>query len=845
MSTSETLVNHLPKLPELDRKDIEVIRGFLPGKLLGRTAALLSLALLVLSFTIGVDQAAKRLYAGWPPPPWLRFALLPGLALLAVAVQLLIEWRTERSRRALQRLAVRLGAEQSGYFRIGPYLDIAEDRARFDRADRAHEKVLSWIERSANVPLYLTGDSGSGKSSLLNASVLPALRERGWTVVEARAWQDPEAALGVAITQLRGSRQARHGEKPGLRDLIEAAAQRANKHLLLVLDQFEEFLILGKHEQKQQFANLLAELRAIPVKRLSLLLVLRSDYQALLEEVGLPPMRQGENFYQVGRFTLGAAGDFLKRSGLELQPAATDHLLTSAAELDETPGLVRPITLNVIGYVLAGGKATASSLDAGQLVRQYIEQTVGQPAIRNFAPRVLEQLITEQGTKCPRSEQELAGSTHLRRGEIRAVLNGLGSAALARPLDPRQGVWELSHDFIARAVARYLGRQRRDLLQQSAFYAAPALLTAMLMIGAGVIGWEHVKPDHTISQLNQLGLTVAKKAEGQTAEGTSQLTTESLVQAAPLLGRLIELRSLNLSTGDGGGIASIEPLKGLTALRVLDLSVTEVENLEPLKGLTSLQELQLYGTKVRSVEPLKGLTALQSLGLRSTKVKNIEPLEGLTALQELDLSETKVRSVQPLRGLTTLQWLSLRKTKVEDIEPLKGLTALQLLSLRETTVNTFEPLKNLKALQSLDLNGTRIGSLEPLQGLTTLQWLDVGGTEVGDLKPIPGLTAMQRLVLSGTKVENLEPLSGLAALQELDLSGTKVDNLEPLRGLAALQELDLSRTKVDNLKPLQDLAALRRLSLSGTVPEEELVRFNRYRQEKNLQPVEFHSALGE
>jgi hypothetical protein len=42
---------------------------------------------------------------------------------------------------------------------------------------------------------------------------------------------------------------------------------------------------------------------------------------------------------------------------------AIERLLTSAAELDETPGMVRPITLNVIGYVLASGKAVAPSLE--------------------------------------------------------------------------------------------------------------------------------------------------------------------------------------------------------------------------------------------------------------------------------------------------------------------------------------------------------------------------------------------------------------------------------------------------------------------------------------------------
>jgi len=36
----------LPKLPELDTEDIKAVRGFLPGKLLSRSAALLALGVL-------------------------------------------------------------------------------------------------------------------------------------------------------------------------------------------------------------------------------------------------------------------------------------------------------------------------------------------------------------------------------------------------------------------------------------------------------------------------------------------------------------------------------------------------------------------------------------------------------------------------------------------------------------------------------------------------------------------------------------------------------------------------------------------------------------------------------
>ena len=55
---------------------------------------------------------------------------------------------------------------------------------------------------------------------------------------------------------------------------------------------------------------------------------------------------------------------------------------------------------------------------------------------------MLEQMVAEQGTKQPRSEQDLAKKTELQPAEVRAVLNGLLDAGLVRPLDRASGVWE-------------------------------------------------------------------------------------------------------------------------------------------------------------------------------------------------------------------------------------------------------------------------------------------------------------------------------------------------------------------------------------------------------------------
>ena len=345
MDGTETAGLQLPRLPQLDRRDIEAVRNFLPGKVLGRTAALLSLLLLVLGLAGSVDwMLEQRLGIHLQTMPWLRATVLGGVPLLVVATQVMLEWQAERQRRRLQALAIEPSRVPFGYFRIGPYF--AADRERFDRADEAQWKVLNWIRYAGGVPLYLTGDSGCGKSSLLNACVIPILREAGWTVVEARAWQDPVAALRQALRHISGVA----AEQPhSLRTAMEAATAAVGGNLLVVMDQFEEFVVLSTDEARAGLVTLFDDLRADPIAGLRVLVVLRSDYEALIEECGLPRLRQSDNHVFVGRFTLTASRSFMGRSSLGLTNEQLMQLLATAAALDETPGLVRPITLNVLG----------------------------------------------------------------------------------------------------------------------------------------------------------------------------------------------------------------------------------------------------------------------------------------------------------------------------------------------------------------------------------------------------------------------------------------------------------------------------------------------------------------
>jgi hypothetical protein len=59
----------------------------------------------------------------------------------------------------------------------------------------------------------------------------------------------------------------------------------------------------------------------------------------------------------------------------------------------------------------------------------------------------------------------------------------------------------------------------------------------------------------------------------------------------------------------------LEPLKGLTILRQLDLRWAKgIASLEPLKELTNLSQLNLSGaTGITSLQPLRGLQQLNKI----------------------------------------------------------------------------------------------------------------------------------------------------------------------------------------------------------------------------------------
>src|SRR5205085_11015684 len=160
----------------------------------------------------------------------------------------------------------------------------------FGRAAEIKE-LLNYVKQSGLVAVI--GPSGSGKSSLVQAGLLPRVR-RGdlpgsehWKIVMLSPGDDPFGTLAAALAPaLREAKAAVDNhlavtlaeEELGLGQSVKRvlAGQPVGARLLLIIDQFEELFTLAPEEQQQTF--LLRLMSAIEKSPLTVALTLRSDF---------------------------------------------------------------------------------------------------------------------------------------------------------------------------------------------------------------------------------------------------------------------------------------------------------------------------------------------------------------------------------------------------------------------------------------------------------------------------------------------------------------------------------------------------------------------------------------
>ncbi len=161
------------------------------------------------------------------------------------------------------------------------------DADNFFGRERLVERLLARLADAAGRFVAVVGPSGSGKSSVVRAGLLPAVRAGGltgdWFTVEMTPAPHPfesleDALLGVAIdppTSLL--EELVHGDD-GIGRAVRRVLPDDGSRLLLVVDQFEELFTQVDAETADRFIAALVDALADARGRVSVVVTLRADF---------------------------------------------------------------------------------------------------------------------------------------------------------------------------------------------------------------------------------------------------------------------------------------------------------------------------------------------------------------------------------------------------------------------------------------------------------------------------------------------------------------------------------------------------------------------------------------
>lgn len=394
---------------------------------------------------------------------------------------------------------------QNPYIGLRPY---KESESAFFYGRDTDRKILVDLILASRFTLLFAA-SGVGKSSLLQAAVLPQLKDphqENLDAVYCNNWAgDPLLSIRSATLEALGQRGRIDanaltkdlGDK-SLLELFELCCHFVRQPLILVFDQFEEFFHYHRSspsfpKYRQQLVELITN-QTVPV---SIVLSMREDFALSLNafKPELPTVLFN-NFYRLEKLPPSEARTAIvnpaAQVGFRFEPELVEALLTdlSAREHSARPGaVVSELALHIEPPYLQIVCSQLFELDAGDpertlrlqtykahgsatgLLASYIGRVTSSLTYpeRKLASQCFSFLVTRRGTKVAHTAQSLANEVRVPVERMQVVLEKLEHARLLRKQAQEPLIWyELYHDLFSDSIEVWNERfKQRERLRRT------------------------------------------------------------------------------------------------------------------------------------------------------------------------------------------------------------------------------------------------------------------------------------------------------------------------------------------------------------------------------------------
>ncbi len=369
---------------------------------------------------------------------------------------------------------------------------------RFTNADSLIQQLRS---RSTDAPkiIALSAPSGAGKSSWLRAWLLPELLQNGQTsICRLDATESDNSAsehtfdllqheLRVHLSAASTDGTERSTAAELIREVVAGRQLSRNVKLLIVIDQFEQWLLrYGRDEN----SNLLNALRECNGHRVQALVIFRSDYENLVK----PTMRRceqafhdGTNAFDLPAVTkpavaaetllhlLGAVGKFQDQADI---PGSTSLRKSAEQLLGTTAGdAILPVQIVLLAKFCLKHTDVPNPLagydkfeDIVQLhVNELFQKSITNPAEHQLLLDIIRRLLPA-GSSQARQATSLDNVVGLKKPSSAApqyLLDCLKSNGVIMPVvaptdlapAPPAALWQLTHEFWIEPLRKWVDDQ--------------------------------------------------------------------------------------------------------------------------------------------------------------------------------------------------------------------------------------------------------------------------------------------------------------------------------------------------------------------------------------------------
>lgn len=367
---------------------------------------------------------------------------------------------------------------------VNPYKGLAafeeHDAADFHGRDRLVDRIIAALEPGVGGRLVaVVGPSGSGKSSLVRAGLLPRLRagaipgSERWFVTSMVPGTDPfrelERALArVATTPTAGLAARMASTSDGIAAVVDAVAGD-DTGVLLVIDQFEElYTHVDSDGRRQDFLDRLYSAVTADAARLRVVLTVRADFwDRPLSHSGLAQVLE-----TAAVMVTPLAADELeaaitrpaRRVGADLEPGLVSAVV---ADVHDRPGALpllqyaltelfehcRGRRLELVSYQRLGGVV-------GSLARRAEELYAGMSDEERAAARRVFSRLVAPGEGDADARRRVVRSELGASPAAEAVVERFGAARMLsfdRDAETREPTVEVAHEALLAAWPRLRG----------------------------------------------------------------------------------------------------------------------------------------------------------------------------------------------------------------------------------------------------------------------------------------------------------------------------------------------------------------------------------------------------